>query len=170
MWDRSFRKVKMAKTFSVEVLQSGVWRRDVIAINSLVNQLLVDGADADIDDCKKNYHDSSTITSLQSAATIMVVRDDYKIIGLGIFNEKSTLTYRTGWVDDLVVDKNYRRRGIGEALVRAMIMAGMFKGLERLNSTCRPEKIAANNLCLKVGFKLVGTINGTNFYTFEYND
>ena len=153
----------MTDVFLVEVLRGGVWKQDINAINVLVSQLL-----ADVGSNKRNSHNFLTISLLQNTATIMVVRDGVNIMGLGVFNEKSTLTRKIGWIDDLVVDENFRRRGIGETLIRTMIEAGKERKLERLNTTCRPEKIAANNLCLKAGFKFVGTINGTNFYTFEY--
>jgi len=154
----------MTGTFSVEVLRKGVEERDIDAINSLVAQLLGKVKKGN----KRSSQNRRTVTLLQEVAAIMVVRNGGSIVGLGIFSEKPTLTHKVGWIDDLVVDENFRRRGVGEALIKAMIEAGKDRGLERLNCTCRPEKVPANNLCLKVGFKFIGTINGTNFHTFEY--
>ena len=155
----------MAEGISIEVLRKGICKSDIEAINTLVRQLLLVSAEN-----RQHDHSYFTITRLQNTSTIMVVRNDIQIVGLGVFSIKSTLTRSggIGWVDDLVVDENHRRRGIGEALIKAMIEAGKIWELERLNGTCRPEKTAANNLCLKAGFKLVGLINGTNFYTLEY--
>lgn len=147
----------------VRILRRGICDSDIKTINTLLGQLLEDAGG------KRFIHNRSTITDCQEAAVIMVVRNnDTVITGLGVFSEKATLTRSVGWLDDLVVEKSYRRKGIGEAIIRAMIEAGRMRRLERLNCTCRPEKIEANILCLRVGFRLVGTINGTNFYTYEY--
>ncbi len=148
--------------FNVEILRKGVCDSDIKAINALLDQLL------ESTESKRNLT-RLTITDRQETAVIMVVRHDTAIVGLSVFSEKPTLTRSVGWIDDLIVDRKYRRKGIGETLIRAAIGAGVVRKLERLNGTCRPKKMEANKLCLKVGFKLVGTVNGTNFYTYEYS-
>ena len=57
------------------------------------------------------------------------------------------------WIEDVVVDKTARRRGIGEALNRAAIDYASSLGARTIDLTSRPSRTAANQLYLKLGFE-----------------
>ena len=58
------------------------------------------------------------------------------------------------WVEDVVVDKAARRRGVGEALTNAAVELARSRGAVTVDLTSRPGREAANNLYQKVGFEL----------------
>lgn len=61
------------------------------------------------------------------------------------------------WIEDVVVDANYRGRGVGEALVRAATEYAHFRGVERVMLTSSPHREAARALYRKIGFEEVKT-------------
>ena len=75
-------------------------------------------------------------------------------------------------IHDVVVDKEQRRRGIGELLTKRLMDTALEFSKERnikikLYLTSRPSRIAANTLYKKLGFVLVSKSFGgwgTNLY------
>lgn len=57
-------------------------------------------------------------------------------------------------VEDVVVDEKMRRRGIGEALVRHAIDLAREAGANGVGLTSNPQREAANQLYLSMGFEL----------------
>lgn len=57
-------------------------------------------------------------------------------------------------VEDVVVDERMRRRGIGEALVRHAIDLAREAGANGVGLTSNPQREAANQLYLSMGFEL----------------
>ena len=53
-------------------------------------------------------------------------------------------TGRHGWIEDVVVDRDARRRGIGRALTRACLEKAQELGLGEVNLTSRPGREGAN--------------------------
>lgn len=68
-------------------------------------------------------------------------------------------------VEDVVVDEKYRRLGIGEALVRHAIDLAREAGANGVSLTSNPQRVAANQLYLSMGFELRKT--NAYFYKFE---
>jgi len=68
---------------------------------------------------------------------------------LGLYRTPSGLH---GWIEDVVVDEAYRRRGIGEALSKAVLQAAGEAGVHTLSLTSRPARKAANRLYQRLGF------------------
>jgi len=60
-------------------------------------------------------------------------------------------------IEDLVVDKDFRGKGIGEALIRYAIEKAKQKGCASVDLTSRPERVQANRLYQKIGFSPVKT-------------
>jgi ribosomal protein S18 acetylase RimI-like enzyme len=56
------------------------------------------------------------------------------------------------WIEDLVVDAEYRRQGVGSALTRAAIERAREEGARTVDLTSRPSREAANRLYRKLGF------------------
>lgn len=96
---------------------------------------------------------------------IFIARDEEKnnrIIGsatLGLFQSP---TGRHGWIEDVIVDGEFRRRGIGKALTLACLKKAIELGLKEVNLTSRPSREAANQLYQSIGFEL----RETNVYRF----
>lgn len=57
-------------------------------------------------------------------------------------------------VEDVVVDEKMRRMGIGEALVRHAIALAREAGANGVSLTSNPQREAANQLYLSMGFEL----------------
>jgi ribosomal protein S18 acetylase RimI-like enzyme len=56
------------------------------------------------------------------------------------------------WIEDVVVDEQARRQGVGEALMTAAIQLAEQSGARHLNLTSRPDREAANRLYRRLGF------------------
>jgi len=57
-------------------------------------------------------------------------------------------------IEDVIVDENMRRRGIGEALVQKAIELAREAGADGISLTSNPTRDAANQLYLSTGFEL----------------
>jgi len=68
------------------------------------------------------------------------------------------------WIEDVVVDSEYRRQGIGEALTNAAMDRAREAGAQFVDLTSRPAREAANQLYLKRGFQK----RSTNLYRFTF--
>ena len=68
------------------------------------------------------------------------------------------------WIEDVVVDKPARRRGVGELLCRAAIERARSAGARNVDLTSRSERKAANRLYRRLGFSL----RETNLYRLEW--
>jgi GNAT superfamily N-acetyltransferase len=66
-------------------------------------------------------------------------------------------------VEDVVVDENHRRLGIGEALVRRAIDLAKEAGVNGVSLTSNPGREAANQLYVSMGFEL----RKTNAYFYR---
>lgn len=65
--------------------------------------------------------------------------------------------YRTpmavhAWIEDVVVDENDRRQGVGQALTRFAIQCARARGARAIHLTSRPTREAANRLYQHLGF------------------
>ena len=69
------------------------------------------------------------------------------------------------WIEDVVVDSEFRRKGVGEALSRAAMQRAAQAGARTVDLTSRPSREAANRLYRRVGF--VQRETNVYRYTFE---
>ena len=72
-------------------------------------------------------------------------------------------TGKRAWIEDVVVDENYRNIGIGEALNQEAINIARRLGAKTVDLTSRPSREAANRLYSRLGF----VQRNTNIYRFE---
>jgi len=99
------------------------------------------------------------------ATTLFVARDPDahdEIVGsltLVLFRIPTGLR---AWIEDVVVDEQHRRQGIGEALTRAALARAAAAGARTVDLTSRPTREAANRLYLRVGFEK----RDTNVYRY----
>jgi ribosomal protein S18 acetylase RimI-like enzyme len=57
------------------------------------------------------------------------------------------------WIEDFVVDKLHRRKGIGEILLDHAIQLAKDAGAKTVDLTSRPSREGAIQLYTKIGFK-----------------
>ena len=96
----------------------------------------------------------------------------YKYVGMATVFFQRNLARWIAEIHDVVVDKEQRRRGIGELLTKRLMDTALEFSKERnikikLYLTSRPSRIAANTLYKKLGFVLVSKSFGgwgTNLY------
>lgn len=77
-----------------------------------------------------------------------------KIVGTATLGTFETPTGTHGWIEDVVVDRTFRHKGIGRALTEACIAKAQEMGLREVNLTSNPGREAANQLYQSMGFIL----------------
>jgi ribosomal protein S18 acetylase RimI-like enzyme len=100
------------------------------------------------------------------AATILVARDDDRIVGTLTLVVFRIPTGARAWIEDVVVDEAARGRGVGEALAREAIRRAAGAGARTIDLTSRPHRVAANRLYEKLGFRP----RETNLYRLELGE
>jgi len=91
---------------------------------------------------------------VRSPATVLLLARDGK---KGIVGAMALVVFRipTGlraWVEDVVVDQEYRGRGVGEILCREALNRASAMGARTVDLTSRPSREAANRLYRRLGF------------------
>lgn len=76
-----------------------------------------------------------------------------RILGSATLATFITPTGTHGWIEDVIVDRDARRRGIGRALTEACLEKARQIGLSEVNLTSRPGREAANQLYQEMSFK-----------------
>lgn len=90
-------------------------------------------------------------------ATLLVARypnETSQIVGVLSLTIYRVPTGVRSIVEDVVVDETCRRKGIGEALVRHAIDLARKAGANGVSLTSNPQREAANQLYLSMGFEL----------------
>lgn len=75
-----------------------------------------------------------------------------KIVGSATLATFRTPTGLHGWIEDVIVDRDARRQGIGKALTEACLAQARLLGLREVNLTSRSTRCAANQLYQAMGF------------------
>lgn len=89
---------------------------------------------------------------------LFVAEAEGRIVGMLTLAVYETLTARRGWVEDVVVDDAYRRRGAGRALVDRAIERARERGIDTLSFTSAAKRRAAHALYRSRGFETVDTV------------
>lgn len=89
-----------------------------------------------------------------SSSTLLLARDEAnRIIGtltLAFFLIPSGLFSR---IEDVIVDESARGKKVGEQLMVKAIEIAKAKGARNISLTSNPQRVAANNLYIKLGFQ-----------------
>lgn len=93
------------------------------------------------------------------------VGDVKRRIGMATLCITMSPTGRKAWIEDVVVDKPFRGRGLSHRLIACMKCKAAELGVKKIMLTSRPARVAANRLYQHEGF----TQKETNVYTFEVN-
>lgn len=102
---------------------------------------------------------------VESPATDLFVArdDDGTILGIATLVVFRIPTGQRGWIEDVVVDEAARRRGVGDAITRAMVDRARERGCVTVDLTSRPSREAANRLYQQAGF----VRRDTHVYRFD---
>lgn len=84
---------------------------------------------------------------------VYVIRDFGHIIATATLCIKHTLEFTIGDVESVVVSSQYRGRGYGKMLMRAVIEAGKRLGVHHLSLTSHGGRMAANGMYRALGFE-----------------
>ena len=96
-------------------------------------------------------------------AFVLLARCDGKIVGMATLVVAAALSGTTAHIEDVVVDAEYRGRGIGERLMRELISRAQAERANAMALTSHPSREAANRLYERLGFEL----GGTNYYSLD---
>ena len=90
-----------------------------------------------------------------SSNQVFVARElvNNKIVGMLTLIVYRIPVWKKGWIEDLVVDKDYRNKGIGTKLIKHAVKNAKALGVSSLNFTSSPQREDANRLYHKLGFK-----------------
>ena len=96
---------------------------------------------------------------ISSNNTLLIAADhgDSKMVGtLTIVFYRTPVGLRAR-IEDVVVDKDYRGKGIGQALIQYAVDKAKQTGCTSVDLTSRPDRVQANRLYQKIGFKSIKT-------------
>lgn len=89
-----------------------------------------------------------------------------RLIGLGWVFPRQTMLRRQAVVEDMIVKESERGKGLGEKILRDLLRWAKRSGVEVVELTTNPKRLAANALYQKAGFKL----HVTNHYLLRLNE
>lgn len=93
----------------------------------------------------------------QGELFLFVIRDDRKfnmpIIGMASIIIYQIPTCKKGYIEDVVVDQNYRGLGLGRQLTQKCIDTARENNAKYIDLTSNPSRVAANELYKKMGFE-----------------
>ncbi len=113
--------------------------------------------------------DSSAIINEQSLYKAMLngfiskIYEGDKLIGMGWIFARQTMLRKQAVVEDMIVDDAYRGKGYGKKMLLELINWAKEQGVDVIELTSNPKRIAANELYKKVGFEL----HPTNHYLYK---
>lgn len=110
------------------------------------------------------FDDFNSIVNSENSI-LMGAFDEEDLVGMLTIAIVQIPTSKHGRIEDVVVDRNYRGKGIGEKLSLEAIRIAKELKLSKLLLTSNPQRIEANKLYQKIGFRL-GT---TNSYFYRIN-
>ncbi|MBI3626676.1 GNAT family N-acetyltransferase [Candidatus Uhrbacteria bacterium] len=115
-----------------------------------------------------NYQDNPEAIkkSLAHGATeVFVLEENGVVVGTATNSYRAVPSAgEAAYLDDMVVDPSQRGKGFGEELCRHCIQAARQKGCIRIELTTHTDRVAANKLYQKMGFKL----RDTNCYVLKF--
>jgi len=92
----------------------------------------------------------ATVTATD--APVHVAEAGGRVVGMVSLNVFTTMTGPKAYLDHLVVDPDWRRRGVGRALVEHAIALATAAGASRIDLTAGPDKAAGRSLYGSLGF------------------
>jgi len=134
----------MDRSFRFEQL-TAIRPEDVKVLKALVKSL----------DPSATFDLSSVRADMRSGVTsIFVLRHRSRIVASATAVRFSTPTGKHCRIEDVVVDGRLRGKGLGREIMTLTLEALEKDGVERIELTSRPSRLAANALYQSLGFKL----------------
>lgn len=75
------------------------------------------------------------------------------VVGIALMANYKVISGNKGWIEDVVVDSDYRGKGIGKMLIQYLIEEAKTNSYSQLFLFTEPEKEAAIHLYTKLGFE-----------------
>jgi len=91
------------------------------------------------------------------------IYDGEKLVGMGWIFPRQTMLRRQAVVEDMIVDNAYRGKGYGKKILLDLLDWAKKEGMEMVELTTNPKRVAANELYKSVGFVL----HPTNHYLYK---
>jgi ribosomal protein S18 acetylase RimI-like enzyme len=91
------------------------------------------------------------------STSVLVAKLNGKIVGMALLLTLTTLAGDTGYIEEVVVDKQARGQHISTALMLSLLDLAAQQGLRFVDLTSRPSRDIANNLYKSLGFQLRAT-------------
>ena len=89
--------------------------------------------------------------------------DNDKLIGMGWIFPRYTLLRKQAVIEDMLVDENYRKKGLGRKILKDLLKWAKDNNMDTIELTTNPKRIAANKLYKSEGFWL----HETNHYLYN---
>ena len=91
---------------------------------------------------------------LDSGAIALGIDEGSSIVGFGLLIPVRKFAGFYAQLEDIVVHPDMRGRGVGERICRRLIEVAMAWGVNQIELTSNPRRLAARQLYEKLGFKL----------------
>ena len=125
-------------------------------INNLLSQL---------SDSVHTISEEELNTLLSSSQShLYVLESDGQFIGMTTLCLYQCPTGWKAWIEDVVVDRNYRGKGYGKLMIEKVIEQCRKRGEVTLMLTSRPSRVVANQLYRSLGFET----RETNVYKMSF--
>jgi GNAT superfamily N-acetyltransferase len=115
------------------------------AVAALLPQLSSSATSLTLEQLQRVVTDSST--------TLFLAYDDDRLVGTLTLAAFVLPTGLRAWIEDVVVHDSARRRGVASKMVTAALDRARELGARTVDLTSRPERGAANQLYLQLGFE-----------------
>ena len=120
-------------------------KSDLVRIKQLLREL--SGKTVELD---KEYFSE---VLAQDHFYLLTARQTGNIVGMASIYFVRTLKGLKGYIDNVVVDNRHRGKGLGQDLIKRLIILAKRKGAKYIDLTSKPSRIEANLLYQKLGFK-----------------
>ncbi len=100
-----------------------------------------------------SYEELQKIIEADNVHLCFAFDDNEKIIGTITVVFVRIPTGVKAWIEDVIVDKEARGKGVGTAMIWHAIQIARKKRVEKVDLTSHPRRIAANKLYQKLGFE-----------------
>ena len=128
----------------------------LVSINNLLSQL---------SDSVHTITEEELNTLISSSQShLYVLESDGQFIGMTTLCLYQCPTGWKAWIEDVVVDRNFRGKGYGKLMVRKAMEECKNRGNVTLMLTSRPSRIVANQLYQSLGFEK----RETNVYKMKF--
>lgn len=131
----------------VEVLRpEQLTEKDVVELNILLQEFSPESSELSLDYVREIAENECLIVARDGDVTS-------PIVGMATLVTYRRPTGRVGRVEDVIVLKSVRGRGIGREIMSLLIRISQEDGCKKLNLTSRESRVAAHSLYRSLGFK-----------------